>query len=155
MTTRTTARQRRSRRQTQTGRTRAVLVTLLVLGIVGAVFVAATSNRSHGIQAEAGNARFDYDPVLGDPAAPVTIIEYGAYGCSACRAWHRAGIIEQVLAEFPGQVRFVFRDFPVIVPAYDQMAAEVAQCALDQKSRRILGTSQSVVHGGIAILLAV
>jgi len=78
------------------------------------------------------DARLDLDPILGDPTAPVTIIEYGAYGCEACRAWHQAGIIDQVLNRYPRQVRFIFRDFPVIVPAYDQMAAEVAQCALDQ-----------------------
>ena len=72
------------------------------------------------------------DPVLGNPDAPVTIVEYGAYGCTVCQAWHRAGIIEKILAEYPGQVRFIYRDFPVVAPSYSRMAARTAQCALDQ-----------------------
>jgi protein-disulfide isomerase len=46
--------------------------------------------------------------------------------------WHQARIVEQILAAYPDEVRFVFRDFPVINPPYDRMAAAMAQCALDQ-----------------------
>ena len=35
-------------------------------------------------------------------------------------------------AEYPDQVNFTFRDYPVISPVYDLMAAKVAQCVLDQ-----------------------
>ncbi len=77
-------------------------------------------------------ARLELDPILGDPDAPVTLIEYGAYGCHACRYWHEEGIVEALLEEFGGQVNFVYRDIPIIVPPYSQRAAEVAQCALDQ-----------------------
>jgi protein-disulfide isomerase len=77
-------------------------------------------------------ARYELDPVLGDPDAPVTLIEYGAYGCHACKYWHEQGIVEALLEEFAGQVNFVYRDIPIIVPPYSQTAAEIAQCALDQ-----------------------
>jgi len=77
-------------------------------------------------------ARFELDPILGAEDAPVTIVEYGAYGCHACAQWHEAGVIEQIIADYPGQVRFIYRDMPIISPAYSQDAAEVAQCALDQ-----------------------
>ena len=77
-------------------------------------------------------ARLELDPILGDPDAPVTLIEYGAYGCHACKYWHEEGIVEALLEEFEGQVNFVYRDIPIIVPPYSQMAAEIAQCALDQ-----------------------
>jgi len=77
-------------------------------------------------------ARYELDPILGDPAAPVTLIEYGAYGCHACKYWHEEGIVEALLEEFGGQVNFVYRDIPIIVPPYSQMAAEIAQCAFDQ-----------------------
>ena len=72
------------------------------------------------------------DPIMGNPEAPVTLIEYGAYGCSACKFWHEQGIIEDILDEFAGKVNFVYRDMPIILPQYSQTAAEVAQCALDQ-----------------------
>lgn len=76
--------------------------------------------------------RLERDPILGDPAAPVTIVEYGAYGCTACRAFHQRGTIDALLEDYAGQVNFTFRDFPIIVPQYDRIAAQVAQCTLDQ-----------------------
>ena len=125
---------RRKARHTRqrTKRTNRVFMALFVMGLVGASMWIALSNTNSNPTLPAINSRLEYDPILGNPAAPVSIIEYGAYGCSACRAWHQAGIIEQILAEFPDQVRFAFRDFPVIIPTYDRMAAEIAQCALDQ-----------------------
>ena len=80
--------------------------------------------------------RLELDPILGDSGAPVTLIEYGAYGCHACKYWHEEGIIEALLEDFGGQVNFVYRDIPIIVPPYSQRAAEVAQCALDQGNQQ-------------------
>lgn len=76
-------------------------------------------------------ARLADDPALGAPGAKVTIVEYGDFGCTACRAWHQAGILDQVLAQYGDQVRFVWRDFPVITPQSPK-AAEAGQCAYDQ-----------------------
>jgi len=81
---------------------------------------------------EEETSRYELDPVLGNPDAPVTIIEYGAYGCPDCKRLHESGFLDDVLEEFDGQVNLVYRDAPIINPAYDQMAAEIAQCALDQ-----------------------
>jgi protein-disulfide isomerase len=128
----TTRRKTRRTQRQQAKRANLILMVVAAFVLIGAGLLVVLSNRSANVAAPAANDRLEVDPVLGNPNAPVTIIEYGAYGCSACRAWHQAGIIEQILAEFPDQVRFVFRDFPVIVPAYDRMAAEIAQCALDQ-----------------------
>jgi len=100
--------------------------------VVVVAILLTVSGRSTSEATASLDDRLNYDPILGNPTAPVSIVEYGAYGCSACRAWHQAGIVGQILAEFPDQVNFIFRDFPVIVPTYDHMAAEIAQCALDQ-----------------------
>ena len=102
-----------------------------VMLVVAAALFLILSNSGEAAP-EVVDERLTLDPVLGNPDAPVTIVEYGAYGCTACQAWHRAGIIEQLLAEYPGQVNFVYRDFPVIAPSYSRMAARTAQCALDQ-----------------------
>ena len=72
--------------------------------------------------------RLDDDPYIGSINAPVTIVEYGDFGCPACRGWHNAGILERVQATYGDQVRFVWRDFPVI-NAQSPKAAEAAQCA--------------------------
>ena len=75
--------------------------------------------------------RLDGNPALGASDAPVTIIEYGDFGCPSCRVWHQAGIRNQVLAEYGDQVQFVWRDFPIIT-AQSPKAAEAGQCAFDQ-----------------------
>ena len=76
-------------------------------------------------------SRMGSDPALGVEDAPVIIIEYGDFGCPTCRVWHNAGIRDQVLEEYPGQVLFVWRDYPVIT-AQSPKAAEAGQCAFDQ-----------------------
>ena len=71
------------------------------------------------------------DPVMGPPTAAVTIVEYGDFGCPACRGWYHAGIIDRVIDIYGDQVRFVWRDFPIIT-AQSPKAAEAGQCAYDQ-----------------------
>jgi protein-disulfide isomerase len=51
------------------------------------------------------------DHVLGDPAAPVTLLEYGDYECPYCAA--AAPVLRRVVEESQGQVRLVFRNFPL------------------------------------------
>ena len=63
--------------------------------------------------------------------APVRVVEFGDFGCPACRSWHNAGIKEQLKATFGDQVSFEFRHFPVIT-AQSPKAAEAGQCAAEQ-----------------------
>lgn len=77
-------------------------------------------------------ARYNLDPFLGNPDAPVTVIEYGAYGCPRCRNVHQQGHLDRLLEDFPDQIRIVFRDLPIISPVYSEAMAQFAQCALDQ-----------------------
>ncbi len=51
------------------------------------------------------------DHVLGDPAAPVTVLEYGDYECPYCAA--AAPVLRQLVEESDGRVRLVFRHFPL------------------------------------------
>ena len=50
--------------------------------------------------------------VLGDPDAPVTVIEYGDFECPYCAA--AAPVLRQLVEESDGRVRLVFRHFPVV-----------------------------------------
>lgn len=53
----------------------------------------------------------DDDPARGPINAPVTVVMFVDFQCSACARTHP--ILQKVLAEFPGKVRFVARDFPL------------------------------------------
>jgi protein-disulfide isomerase len=67
----------------------------------------------------------------GLPDAPVQIVEFGDFGCPACRAWHTNGIKEQLQEEFGEQVAFTFRHYPIIT-SLSPKAAEAGQCAAEQ-----------------------
>jgi protein-disulfide isomerase len=76
-------------------------------------------------------AKADSERSLGPATAPVTIIEYGDFGCPTCKSWEKAGVLGQIRSHYGDQVRFIWRDFPVIT-ADSPKAAEAALCAADQ-----------------------
>jgi len=111
-------------------------INLLIIGGIVVVFVvgliASAGGLGEGPSPEVAQERLELDPMRGAVDAPVTIVEYGSYGCPACRQFHQSRVIERLLNDYAGQVNFTFRDLPVIVPDYDVRSARVAQCVLDQ-----------------------
>jgi protein-disulfide isomerase len=70
--------------------------------------------------------------VIGNPAAPAVLIEYGDFKCPSCNQFHRqAG--KQLRDEYidNGKLRIEFRNLPFIGPD-SRRAAEGAFCAADQ-----------------------
>ncbi|MBE7700824.1 thioredoxin domain-containing protein [Oerskovia sp. Sa1BUA8] len=66
--------------------------------------------------------------VLGDPAAPVTIVEFGDLECPYCH--DAAPVLRAVVEESGGTVRLVFRHFPLFeVHPYALTAALAAEAA--------------------------
>jgi len=53
----------------------------------------------------------DDDPSEGPANAPVTIVMFSDFQCPSCSAAHP--VLKKVMAEFPGKIRFVVRDFPL------------------------------------------
>jgi protein-disulfide isomerase len=68
------------------------------------------------------------EPALGDPAAPVTIIEYSSMTCPHCASFH-ANILPELKKRYidTGKVRLVLRDFPLDQNAL--RASVIAHCA--------------------------
>ena len=69
----------------------------------------------------------DDDPALGPADAPVTIIEFSDFNCPYCRRFH-AETFPDLMAAYPDQIRFVYRDYP-ITSAESMIAAQAANCA--------------------------
>jgi protein-disulfide isomerase len=68
------------------------------------------------------------EQILGNPKAPVTIIEYASLTCSHCAQFHNEvlpKLKERYIA--PGKVRLIYRDFPLDQTAL--AAAALAHCA--------------------------
>ena len=71
-------------------------------------------------------------PVLGDPSAPLTMLEWGDYQCTYCYRFHQETLGEIKAAYVDtGRMRIVFKDFPLNGPD-SALAAEASHCAADQ-----------------------
>ena len=69
---------------------------------------------------------------LGLSDAPITIVEFSDYQCPFCQRWH-AEVYEDLLAAYPGKIKFVYRNLPLTsIHADAQSAAEAAMCAGEQ-----------------------
>ena len=68
------------------------------------------------------------DMAVGDPDAPVTVIEFFSLTCPSCERFHKQ-VYNRLKPEYvdAGKVRFVARDFPLNAPALQ--AAVLAHCA--------------------------
>ena len=68
------------------------------------------------------------EQVLGDPHAPVTIIEYASLTCPHCAQFHNE-VLPELKERYitPGKVRLIYRDFPLDQTAL--AAAALAHCA--------------------------
>ncbi len=83
------------------------------------------------------------DHVLGDPKAPVTIIEYASLTCSHCAHFHT-----QILPDLKkkwidtGKVKLVYRDFPL-----DQIAVKAAQIAECVGNDKYFGVLDIIFRG--------
>lgn len=74
------------------------------------------------------------DPVMGNPNAKVTLVEFADYQCPFCgHAFHHVYLpmVEQYVKT--GKVRYVIHDFPLTqIHSHAFKAAEAARCAGDQ-----------------------
>jgi protein-disulfide isomerase len=71
-------------------------------------------------------------PSLGDPKAPVTLVEFSDFECPVCRSLH--DVLRGMLPNYP-QVRVVFKDFPLeSLHPWARTAALAGRCAYQQNA---------------------
>jgi len=69
-------------------------------------------------------------PWIGDPKAPVTLVEFSDFECPVCRSLH--DVLRGMLPNYP-QVRVVFKDFPLEqLHPWARTAALAGRCAYQQ-----------------------
>lgn len=69
-------------------------------------------------------------PVLGDPKAPITLVEFSDFECPVCRNLHDA--LRGMLPNYP-QVKVIFKDFPIEqLHPWARTAALAGRCAYQQ-----------------------
>lgn len=75
----------------------------------------------------------DDDAFLGNPDAPITMIEFSDFQCPYCGRFF-AGTLPAIVREYvdTGKVKLVYRDFPLDFHPAAIPAAEAAECAGEQ-----------------------
>jgi protein-disulfide isomerase len=74
-----------------------------------------------------------YAPVLGDPKAPITVVEYSDFECPVCRNLHDA--LRGLLPKYP-QVKLIFMDFPIdSIHPWARTASLAGRCAYQQNPK--------------------
>ena len=71
-------------------------------------------------------------PIMGNPNAPITILEWGDYQCTFCYKFHQNSL-DTIKEDFvkTGEVKIIFKDFP-LNGLDSKLAAEATYCAQDQ-----------------------
>ena len=103
----------------------------IIITIV-AVYYMATPHESKQDELTPQMLMQNGSPILGDPNAKITVVEFGDYQCTYCHLFHentKDALLQQYVNT--GKVNFVFRDFPLNGPD-SVLAAEGSYCADDQ-----------------------
>jgi len=102
------------------------LVIVVVVIIGGAIIIGKNPQSQPAVSVGPVSGR-----TQGPTDAAFTIVEYGDFGCPTCKAWEAQKVMPQIEAKYPGKVRFVWRDLPIIT-SESPKAAEAGDCAADQ-----------------------
>lgn len=120
-------------------------VMIIVAAIAVVVAVVAIGSQLLGLSPASGSpyARYEDIPqsrtqdggfVLGNPDAPVTVVEFGDFACPHCQVYHTE--VERFIDEYvkTGQAKFEYRMFiSGADPAYGPYTAQLAECAAEQR----------------------
>ena len=76
------------------------------------------------------NIELDDSPAKGPTGAPVLLVEFADFECPACGA--ARPILDDLFKRYDGQMRFVFKNFPLSMHQYAEKAARAAVAAYKQ-----------------------
>ena len=109
-----------------------IIIISIIVGIVASV---SSSNETYDLDMTRNHGSISTamgSPILGDPDAPVTIVEFGDYQCHQCHNWF-LDTKPMIMRDYieTGKVNLVFVDF-AFLGRDSPKAAEATYCADDQ-----------------------
>ena len=111
-----------------------VAIAIIATGGLGRMATTADDLLPSGDPGGEVQVSVDDDPGLGDPNAPLTMIEFSDYECPFCKSFFEE-TLPQIKSAYidTGKLRFVYRDLPL--PFHEPAASKealAANCARDQ-----------------------
>lgn len=101
------------------------IVVATVVLVVGAIFFLSKPEKPVIINAE--TLIKDDSLKMSTDSAKLTIVEFGDFQCPACKAAHPG--LKQAIADYPGQINFVFRHYPLPMHPNAQPGARAVEAA--------------------------
>lgn len=103
-----------------------IILALIIWGLV------AAGNKTIDLTMELAVPVNATDRIIGNPDAPVTIVEYSDFQCPACALYYP--VIEKLLAEASTTVKLVYRHYPLnpIPHLHAELSARVSEAAAEQ-----------------------
>ena len=104
----------------------------ILLGILSVIGISQINNENEELRFSQKKLLENGSPIIGNPNAPITVLEWGDYQCTFCYRFHESSL-NVILSEYvdAGKVKLVFKDFPLNGPD-SILAAEASYCAGDQ-----------------------
>jgi protein-disulfide isomerase len=110
-------------------------IVIIVVAVIAVFLIARGGNPSGDVdvasiaQSRAADGGF----VLGNPDAPITVIEFADFGCPHCQEYHPQ--ITQYLQDYvaTGKAKFEYRVFPTAGGMLSQQTGQYLECAEQQQ----------------------
>lgn len=105
---------------------------VVVLALLGAYFL---QTRTPSVEGTAAEFKLDAQPVLGEPDAPVKVVEFADFKCPACKQFHEL-VFYKLKEDYidTGKVQLVFMDFPIPLGDDSYTAAVAGECLYRQSN---------------------
>lgn len=115
-----------------------VILAVIVITIIAGVAASLSASPSETVNLDVGRTHGTIStamgsPILGDPSAPITIVEFGDYQCHQCYNWFhntKPAIFQEYIET--GKVNLVFVDL-AFLGRDSPKAAQATYCAEDQE----------------------
>lgn len=108
-----------------------IILVLTAILLFGGVFFLSRGGSSSGVTGTTVS-QIDYTKgqKIGSDSAKVKLVEFSDFQCPACQAAEPA--VRKVRADYPKDVQFIYRHFPLPQHAYGKQAAYFAEAAGEQ-----------------------
>lgn len=107
-----------------------VTIVFTLAAIVGVAFFFSNSS-SQPATADRATIEGNTQNITGPESAKVTIVEFSDFQCPACKAVQP--LVKGVVAQYPEDVRLIYRHFPLLdIHPNAMMAAQASEVAADQ-----------------------